>query len=288
VSLEGLEPEQQAVLELLLARERSYAFVAGALDLDEDDVAQTAHDALRALTPLTSPRVSALDREAIGNLILGQASAAQAAEARGALKRPSAAREWAASLIDQLQDFAKPGTLPDLPPIQRAPAGTRLSRLVLGGAAAVLVAVAVVAFLIGGGGGGGDTKTVTAASTAKAPQRTVEKQGQFAGANGTKAEGVAAVVDQGGTKTLVVQAQVPKNGKNDAYEVWLYNSDTDLRPLGVNVTDANGVLQGAARVDKDYTKYGSVVLSREKTSTAPTKPTTIVARAPLAAPSTGR
>ena len=55
----------------------------------------------------------------------------------------------------------------------------------------------------------------------------------------------------------------------------------------MRVTDSTGLLQGAAQIDKGYAKYGSVVLSREKTNTTPTKPTTIVARAPLAAPSGG-
>jgi hypothetical protein len=289
VSLEGLEPEQRAVLELLLARERSYSFVAGALDLDEDDVAQTAHDALRVLTPVTSARVGALDREAIGNLLLGQASPAQTAEAQAALKRPSAAREWAASLLDQLGSVAKPGTLPDLPPIQRAPAAARPSRVVIGGAAAALVVVAVAAYLIGNAGGdsGKPSNTSTATTAAQAPKAKVERQGKFVAAKGEKATGAAIVYDQGGAKTLAIQADLPLNDKTNAYEVWLYNSDADLQAVGVRVTDSTGLLQGAAQIDKGYTKYGSVVLSREKTNTSPTKPTTIVARAPLAAPSGG-
>jgi hypothetical protein len=240
---------------------------------------------------VTSARVGALDREAIGNLILGQATSSQAAEARGALKRPGAAREWAASLIDQLDDVARPGTLPELPPIQRGPARARPSRVMIGGAAAVLIAVAVAAYLIGNAGGSdGGAKNASDATTtaAQAPQAKVEKQGQFVAAKGEKASGAAIVYDQGGAKTLAVQARLPENGKNDAYEVWLYNSDTDLLPLGVRVTDSNGLLQGAAQVDKDYAKYGSVVLSREKTNTAPKKPTTIVARAPLQTPSNVR
>ena len=88
-------------------------------------------------------------------------------------------------------------------------------------------------------------------------------------------------------KTLAVQAQLPLNDKTNAYEVWLYNSDSDLQALGVRVTDSNGLLQGATQIDKNYAKFDSVVLSREKVNTAPAKPTTIVARAPLAAPSTG-
>ena len=63
--------------------------------------------------------------------------------------------------------------------------------------------------------------------------------------------------------------------------------DRKLGAIGVRVTDSNGVLQGAATIAKDYGKYGSVVLSREKVDTSPSKPTTIVARAPLAAPTGG-
>jgi hypothetical protein len=291
VSLEGLEPEQRAVLELLLARGRSYAFVAGALDLDDEDVEQKAHDALRELTPVTSPRVGALDREAIGNLVLGQATAAQKSEAHAALARPSAAREWAASLLDSLDGVAKPGALPELPPIQRGPGGSGLRppARVLAAALAVLIAAAAGAYALGrsGDSGGGKGSAAAGKTTTAAAQPKVEKQGQFVASRGETATGAAVVYDQGGAKTLAVQAQVKESTKTDSYEVWLYNSDTDLRPVGVRVTDANGVLQGAAQVPKDYSKFRSVVLSREKTNTSPKKPTTIVARAPLAAPSGG-
>jgi hypothetical protein len=289
VSLEGLEPEQRAVLELLLARGRSYASVADALDLDEEDVAQTALDALRDLTPVTSARVGAIDREAIGNLVLGQATAAQTSEAHDALARPSAAREWAASLLDSLDGVAKPGVLPELPPLRRS-AGSpsrRPAPMVVAGAVGILLAVAIGAYLVGHSGGddgGNDTTTNAAQTTAKAVQPKVEKQGEFAASSGEKATGAAVVYDSAGAKTLAVQAQLTESTKTTAYEVWLYNSDTDLLAVGVRVTDANGLLQGAANVPKDYSKFASVVLSREKTNTSPKKPTTIVARAPLAAP----
>jgi Sigma-70, region 4 len=82
----------------------------------------------------------------------------------------------------------------------------------------------------------------------------------------TKAQGVAYVVQQGSQKFVVVQAQVPplpNSQKVAAYEVWLYNTNSDARSLGAQYTDKQGILQGRAELPGDYAKFKSVDVSRE-------------------------
>ncbi|MET0762966.1 MAG: sigma factor-like helix-turn-helix DNA-binding protein, partial [Thermoleophilaceae bacterium] len=118
-TFDQLGPEERAVLELLLKRGRSYTSVAEMLDLKEERVAELAHAALADLTPVTSEAVEELDRGAIGNWVIGQATRGEAADARAALSREGAARAWAGSLLDALDGVASAGILPELPELER-------------------------------------------------------------------------------------------------------------------------------------------------------------------------
>src|SRR4051812_45070373 len=82
----------------------------------------------------------------------------------------------------------------------------------------------------------------------------------------SRAQGVAYIVQQGGQRYLVVQAQVPplpNNQKVAAYEVWLYNSNSDARSLGAQYTNAQGILQGRAPLPADFSKFKAIDISRE-------------------------
>jgi hypothetical protein len=82
----------------------------------------------------------------------------------------------------------------------------------------------------------------------------------------SKAQGIAYLVQQGPNKFVVVQAQVPplpNNQKVAAYEVWLYNSNSNARSLGAQYTNAQGILQGRAPLPVDYQKFKSIDISRE-------------------------
>ena len=82
----------------------------------------------------------------------------------------------------------------------------------------------------------------------------------------TRAQGVAYVVQQGKQRFVVVQAQVPplpNTQKVAAYEVWLYNSNTDARSLGAQYTNNQGILQGRAPLPEDFSKFKSIDVSRE-------------------------
>jgi hypothetical protein len=76
--------------------------------------------------------------------------------------------------------------------------------------------------------------------------------------------GVAAIAERGKERSLVVQARVSPNQNREAYEVWLYNSKTDAKSLGAQVTDRQGTFQGATRLPKDFARYKFIDISREK------------------------
>lgn len=81
-----------------------------------------------------------------------------------------------------------------------------------------------------------------------------------------KSQGIAYIVQQGNQRYVVVQAKVPplpNTQKVAAYEVWLYNSNTDARSLGAQYTTAQGILQGRAPLPADVGKFKSIDISRE-------------------------
>jgi hypothetical protein len=113
------------------------------------------------------------------------------------------------------------------------------------------------------------SSTTSTGSSTTAGQPPVQVVGGIAlnpiGKN-NKSQGVAYVVQQGSQRYVVIQAKVPplpNNQKVAAYEVWLYNSNTDARSLGAQYTNAQGVLQGRAPLPADVGKFKSIDISRE-------------------------
>ncbi|MEA2466085.1 MAG: hypothetical protein QOJ57_211 [Thermoleophilaceae bacterium] len=144
------------------------------------------------------------------------------------------------------------------------------------GAAGGLAAIAgiVVAILAITGAFSSDDKASSNASgtqttgTSTAGQQPLQVLGQIAlkPIGGTKAQGVAYLVQQGSQRFVVVQAQappLPNSQKVAAYEVWLYNSNSDARSLGAQYTDAKGTLQGRAPLPADFAKFKAIDISRE-------------------------
>ena len=80
---------------------------------------------------------------------------------------------------------------------------------------------------------------------------------------GAKGAGVAAIAQRGKQRQLIVQARVTPNKNREAYEVWLYNSDTDARSLGAQVTDRQGTYQGAGPLPREFARFKFIELSRE-------------------------
>jgi hypothetical protein len=153
-----------------------------------------------------------------------------------------------------------------------------LSRRRIRGAAAglVLLAAIVVGVLALAGAfssdekskpASGGTGTGTGTTTTAAGQIQVLGQIPLQPVGKTSAKGIAYIIQQGGTRSLVVQAQVPplpNTQKVSAYEVWLYNSNGDARSLGAQYTDKRGILQGRANLPGDFAKFKAIDISRER------------------------
>src|SRR4051794_41020778 len=168
----------------------------------------------------------------------------------------------------------KPGALSP-----EAQAALRRRRIlgVVGGVlalAAVTVAILAIAGVFSSDDNGKDasasttTTTTPAGGTSTTAQQPLQVLGQITlnPINGAKARGVAYIVQQGKQRFLVVQAQVPplpNTQKVAAYEVWLYNSNSDARSLGAQYTNTQGVLQGRAPLPSDFAKFKNIDISRE-------------------------
>lgn len=82
--------------------------------------------------------------------------------------------------------------------------------------------------------------------------------------NGSQNQGIAVVAQRGDDRSLIVQARLRPTQKDQAYEVWLYNSDKDAVSLGAQVTDRNGNYQGAGRLPAPLDRYKFIDVSLEK------------------------
>ncbi len=159
---DALAPDQQAVLQLLLKRARSYDEIAGLLRLERTSVRERALDALDALgaeLPGTAGLASERQDE-IADHLLGQQTDAEQAATRDFLERSAPGRAWALGVAAELRPVAGE-RLPDIPAARarevpapradgsvRAAEGPRSSRLggvlVLAGLAVVLALVVVL------------------------------------------------------------------------------------------------------------------------------------------------
>jgi hypothetical protein len=132
-------------------------------------------------------------------------------------------------------------------------------------AAAALALVALLALLVWPIGlltGGEDGEEGSRQARRPAPRvvgqlllRPVEK------GRGT---GVAVIAARAKKRQLIVQARLPATPDGEAYEVWLYNSDRDARSLGAQITDGEGMFQGAGPLPGDVDRYEFIDVSREK------------------------
>ncbi len=118
-ALSSLPPPQRAVLALVLEKGRSYAEIAGLLQLDRDAVRDRARLALDALgrAGATGPPPPPDRRAAIGDYLLGQDPDA-AAETRAYLEHTPAGRDWARAVTAELSllDGTHLPAVPDEPP----------------------------------------------------------------------------------------------------------------------------------------------------------------------------
>jgi hypothetical protein len=318
--LDDLPPDQRATLSLLLRRGKSYAEVAGMLDIDERAVHDRAHAALAVLAPRQARELTAAQREEVGDYLLAQrAGVAERLATRTYLDGSPQARAWATALAAQLEPLAG-APLPEIPggagppttpatapstaaPSPNAPAASRRAQprsasparvrgaLLL---AAIVAAIVVAIVLLTGGGGsssnsagsgaGGETTSASATSTQK-PQAKEDKRITLTPPDASsKAVGVAEVLSEGNQYAFYLAAQhlASSKGKGFFYAVWLYNSPSSYEALSrAPDVGASGNVQGGALLPKDAGKYHTMLLTRE-TASKPTKPGPVVLRGAFA------
>ena len=110
--LQALAPDQRAVVQLVLQRERSYAQIAELLSISEDAVRARAHAGLSALAPDVELPADKLGQ--VADFLLGQQNGKPRQATRRMLRSSNGAREWAETVRAQLVDVGG-ATVPELP-----------------------------------------------------------------------------------------------------------------------------------------------------------------------------
>jgi len=122
--LNALPPDQRAVVQLVLTRDRSYAEIAERLNISEDAVRARAHKGLSALAPDVELPADKLAQ--IADFLLGQQNGKPRQATRRLLRSSNGAREWAETVHTQLAEV-KGASLPDLPEVKQEPAAAPVS-----------------------------------------------------------------------------------------------------------------------------------------------------------------
>jgi hypothetical protein len=272
-TFDQLSAQQRAIIELVLRQGKTYAELSDMLDMSEQRVRDLARESLAELAPVTAQAVEEDWRGQLVDYLLGQQSGPELTATRGHLRRSEPARAWTRSLLDSL-DFLYPNGLPQIPesggshrrerasatasgPLTpEARAAVLRRRIIAGSGIAVLLLVVVLLWPIGLlTGGDDDDKSDSGSQTSGAQQAATNQPA-----------GVAVVALRDGKYRLVLQAaNLPALKRNQAYEVWLYNSQGDAQSLGAQVLDQNGGLSGQSQAIPRGTldKYRSVDISLE-------------------------
>jgi len=298
-TFDQLSADQRAILELLLRRGQSYEELSDMLGMSEPRVRELARSALVSLAPLSAESVDDDWRGQLADYVLGQQTGAESTATRGHLRRSEAARTWARSLMDSLEDLYDSDGPPAIPEAERGgrerrpvrerrprrePVAARddedvderpgrpltpearavvRRRRIIGGAVAALALVALVV-LVWPVGLLSDDEGDNRQAAARPNQARLVGQTVLRPVEGNRqGGGVAVVAQRGGQRQLIVQAQLPPTQRRQAYEVWLYNSDGDAQSVGAQVTDRQGRYQGAGPLPRDFERYQFIDISRE-------------------------
>ncbi len=294
-TLEQLPADQRAVLSLLLSQQKSYAQIAESLELSESDVSERAYCALDELArPEKSP--SAGRRSELGDYLLGQQSKEAAAKTQQSLGRSPNDRAWlraAAAPLSALPavrlpvipgaDAAPDGALlvsADATPLPRTVGGLRSGVIVIALAALAVAVIAGVLIGRASGGDGSGTNTTAAVTTATNASATATPVAQAAlkppaGAPAPKAEGIAEISQQAGSRVLSVVAKaMPAAPSGSQYGVWL---TADAKPavwLGYfqAIAKSGGGIALQGTLNGDPKLYSGVLVSLESDKGTPTSP----------------
>ncbi|MGI8661414.1 MAG: anti-sigma factor domain-containing protein [Thermoleophilaceae bacterium] len=130
-TFDQLSAEQRAIIELVLKQGQSYDQLADMLAMPSTRVRDLARDALVRLSPVSAAAVDAEWRGQIADYLLNAQSGPEQTATRGHLRRSEAARAWAGSVLDSLEQFYPDGGIPSIPdgePGAREPRGPRRRR----------------------------------------------------------------------------------------------------------------------------------------------------------------
>ena len=286
-TFDQLSPEQRAIVELVLRQGKTYGELSEMLNLPEGRVRELARDALVELAPVSVRGVEEDWRGQLADYVLGQQSGPEATATKGHLRRSEAARSWARSLLDSLEQFYENGSVPAIPEGERgrraaaaAPREPREPReprsamggrlaptadrrwLMAGAAAIIVILLAVVIWPVGAlTGGDDDGKSTDSAGSGSQEATKQSTTGQTSG----QPAGIAIVVERNGKKQLLVQAaRLAPSGQSEGYYVWLYNSPDDSKSLGGQVTDQNGNYQAIGPLPSDYKNFEFIDITRQQ------------------------
>jgi hypothetical protein len=268
-ALAHLPADQQAVLDLVLRRGRSYAGIAGALNLDVDAVRARARDAVGGLG--AAGRLIPPQRRAqVTDWLLGQADPHEAADVRAYLASSRLGRAFARGAAQQLGPIAGQA-LPDIPETQRTalPPTAGLAAM-----AAPAVAVLAAAIVVGAGD----------APRAATPPADAQPSGWLEPTRpGSKADGATEILDRGGQKAIVVTAGgLPRSTDRAAYTVWLTTGGRDEATyVGTLRTDDQGRIDGLTPLQVDPSRYSAVLVTRQRVARDPDRPGMVVLRGSL-------
>ena len=114
-TFDQLSAEQRAIIELVLKQGQSYDQLGDMLGLPTSRVRELAREALVRLSPVSAAAVEDDWRGQLGDYLLNQQTGPEATATRGHLRRSEAARGWASSVLDSLEQFYDEKSLPTIP-----------------------------------------------------------------------------------------------------------------------------------------------------------------------------
>jgi len=118
-TFDQLSAEQRAIIELVLKQGKSYDQLSDMLGLPSARVRALAREALVRLSPVSAAAVEDDRRDQLGDYLLHQQAVPESTATREHLQRSEAARGWARSVLDSLEQFYDESSLPTIPEAER-------------------------------------------------------------------------------------------------------------------------------------------------------------------------
>ena len=154
--------------------------------------------------------------------------------------------------------------------------GRRRAAAKAGALVAATGAVAVALVLGSGSSSGPKSATTTSQSgkrTSKPAGRTLKRLVLQSTGRDPKAAGAGAVVEQGNSTLLLLEARGLAPNRHNSYAVWLYNTPVDSRLLGFvsPAVSSAGTFSSGTPLPDDAVRFGQVLITLE-TLPRPTRP----------------